>query len=111
MGTFTFDGAEQSALVNGQTVYDTGVFQIFTYTSWPPIDVNYQQGSTPSSIALAVVQRVPACSQSGEEFSATSDGPVVTLTSCQTGSNTKSNLDGVPGYHSFPLPPPAVHQK
>ena len=100
-GSFIFDGAEQSAMVNGSTVYDNGVFFIFTQgPSNPPLDVPYEQGSTPSSLALYVAQHIPPCSVSGEEFSAVANGPVVILTSCQPGSNSNYPLDGYLTYYN-----------
>ncbi|HEY1255850.1 MAG TPA: RHS repeat-associated core domain-containing protein, partial [Terracidiphilus sp.] len=100
-GSFIFDGAEQSAMVNGSTVYDNGIFFIFTQgPSNPPLDVPYEQGSTPSSIALYVAQHIRPCSVSGEEFSAVANGPVVTLTSCQPGSNSNYPLDGYLTYYN-----------
>jgi len=106
--SFTFTGAEQSEVVNGQTIYDSGIFYLYNEgASSPPLDIFYNQTSTPSTLAQAVVQGLPPCSTSGELFSATASGPTVTLSPCQAGSNV--SLDSLLDWHSSQFSTPSFY--
>lgn len=104
-GSFTFSGTEQSTVnSSSQTVYDIDVFYFFTTTkgtSNPPIVITGMGGSTPESLAAALAKAIPACSVSGEEYSAVAEGATVVLTSCQTGVQAEYPLIGYIDYHSF----------
>ena len=91
-GSITFGGAEQCSGSN----CDAGLF-IVTIGSGQPIQIQYGQSSTPSSLASLLASEITC---SGDGVQAGTSGGTVYLQSCGSGTNTNYQIQAYPDGHS-----------